>query len=82
MSEPIDWAGDKTGRPAARELEELRRAVAAILGTDLETWPTHGNAPLAIASAFAIRYGRVDELAARIAALEAENAALSEAVRE
>lgn len=49
------WAGDKTGREPATELNELRRACARIIGADEETWPEHGNAPLAIAAAFAIR---------------------------
>ena len=39
---------------AGQELDELRRACAEILGQDPEAWPSHGNAPLAIASALAI----------------------------
>lgn len=35
-------------------LDELRRSCAEILGQDPETWPPHGNAPLAIASALAL----------------------------
>jgi hypothetical protein len=54
MTDPY-WAGDKTGRDPGEELNALRRAVAETLGEDPETWPTHGNAPLAIASAVALR---------------------------
>ncbi|WP_312378885.1 hypothetical protein [Pseudomonas oryzihabitans] len=35
-------------------MDELRRSVAEILGQDPDTWPSHGNAPLAIASALAL----------------------------
>jgi len=43
---------------AVDQMDELRRAVAEIIGTDPETWPTHGNAPLAIAAALARREAR------------------------
>ena len=39
------------------QLEELRRAVAEIIGQDPDTWPSHGNAALAIASAVAVMAG-------------------------
>lgn len=48
------WVGDKTGRDPATELNELRRSVAQLLGEDEETWPQHGNAPLAIAASCAL----------------------------
>ena len=67
------WAGDRTGREPGWELESLRRALAALLGADEDTWPEHGNAPLAIAAAFAM-------LKARAEAAEAENKALREAL--
>ena len=35
--------------------DELRRACAETLKCDPDTWPDHGNAPLAIASALALR---------------------------
>ena len=35
-------------------MDELRRSVAEILGQDPDSWPSHGNAPLAIASALAL----------------------------
>lgn len=35
-------------------IEELRRSVAQIIGADEDTWPTHGNAPLAIAALVAV----------------------------
>jgi len=70
------WAGDKTGRDPGSELNELRRAIAEMLETDMDTWPEHGNAPLAIAAAFAHqrqitkeRVAERDELRARIDAL-------------
>lgn len=40
---------------AADQMDELRRACAEIIGADPETWPSHGNAPLAIAAALALR---------------------------
>lgn len=45
------WLGPFTD--AGQALDETRRAVAALLGADSETWPTHGNAPLAIAAVLA-----------------------------
>lgn len=36
------------------EMDGLRRAVAELLDEDPDTWPAHGNAPLAIASAVAL----------------------------
>jgi hypothetical protein len=35
-------------------MDELRKACAELLGNDPETWPSHGNAPLAIAASMAI----------------------------
>jgi len=43
-----------TARAALARWEGLRRAVAELIGTDPETWPDHGNAPLAIASHIAL----------------------------
>ena len=40
----------------ADQMDELRRSVATIIGEDPETWPGHGNAPLAIASVIALLY--------------------------
>lgn len=42
---------------ADQALDELRRSVAQIIGADPETWPDHGNAPLAIAAAIGLREG-------------------------
>lgn len=39
--------------PCHDPMDELRRACAELLGQDPETWPSHGNAPLAIAAAMA-----------------------------
>lgn len=47
------WLGPFTD--AGQALDETRRAVAALLGADPETWPTHGNAPLAITAVVARR---------------------------
>ncbi len=44
--------------------DELRGAVARLLGRDPETWPHHGNAPLAIASSVALLRQRVAQLEA------------------
>lgn len=38
----------------ADKMDELRRVVARILGEDPDTWPDHGNTPLAIASIVAL----------------------------
>lgn len=57
----IEWfygsllaAAPAQGQQVGQELDELRRSCAEILGQDPETWPSHGNAPLAIASALAL----------------------------
>ena len=47
------WLGPY--KDAAEALNELRKACAEMLGCDDETWPRHGNACLAIASALALR---------------------------
>lgn len=47
------WLGPY--KDAAEALDELRKACAEMLGYDAETWPRHGNACLAIASAVALR---------------------------
>jgi hypothetical protein len=52
--EPVTWLGPY--KTAAEALDALRRAVAEVIGTDPETWPSHGNAPLAIAAAMAMRH--------------------------
>lgn len=36
------------------EMDELRRAVAELIGEDPETWPDHGNGALAIAATVAL----------------------------
>ena len=61
MSAPW-WPGDKTGRDPGAELDGLRRAVAELLKYDPETWPEHGNAPLAIASALALEQAENERL--------------------
>lgn len=50
------WAVDELDRllAAPDAMDELRRACAETLGVDPETWPEHGNAPLAIAAAVAL----------------------------
>lgn len=54
-AEPVAWRGPFTAADAA--LDELRRAVASTMGYDPETWPTHRNAPLAIAALVALLKG-------------------------
>lgn len=51
MSAP-HWLGPY--KDASTALNELRKSVAEIIGADPETWPDHGNAPLAIAATLAI----------------------------
>ena len=53
-AEPVrQWLGPYTDAWTA--LNELRRAVAEVIGADPDVWPTHGNAPLAIAASVATR---------------------------
>ena len=54
MLEEIDELRAKLAA-AETSANELRRAVAELIGADPETWPNHGNAPLAIASCVALR---------------------------
>lgn len=54
-----------TGSERERETEkweELRRAAAELWDEDPETWPEHGNAPLAIAAGIALANGEIDRL--------------------
>ena len=62
------WAGDTTRREPGAELDSLRRAVAELLDTDQETWPAHGNAPLAIAAAITRFKVERDQLRAALTA--------------
>lgn len=55
------WLGPFT--TASEALNELRMAIATMMGCDQSTWPDHGNAPLAIAAAFAIRQTALEERA-------------------
>lgn len=45
--------------PAPDQMDALRRTIAEMLGYDPETWPSHGNAPLAITSAVALLKGEL-----------------------
>ena len=56
------WHGDSTGRDPVTELDTLRRAVADLLHYNPDTWPEHGNAPLAISAALASRLMEVERL--------------------
>jgi len=56
---------------ARASADELRRAIADLIGADPETWPDHGNAPLAIAASFALEQNRAEQAEAREAALQA-----------
>jgi len=57
--------GAVAGQPAVAQgdeaMDELRRSVAELLGQDPDTWPSHGNAPLAIASALALATSKAHE---------------------
>ena len=46
-----------------KSADDLRRAIAELIEEDVETWPHHGNAPVAIAAALAL--ARVKARAAR-----------------
>ncbi|WP_231747047.1 hypothetical protein [Burkholderia sp. BDU5] len=48
-----EWLGPH--RNGWEALNETRKAVAEVIGADPATWPDHGNAPLAIAAALALR---------------------------
>lgn len=43
-------------------MNELRKAVAEIIGTDPATWPVHGNASLAIAANIALMRAELDAI--------------------
>lgn len=62
-AEPVasKWLGPC--KDGAQALDELRRACAEIIGADPETWPTHGNAPLAIAAALGLQWCEAGERA-------------------
>jgi len=52
---PRCWYCERAAREKAeRGMDELRRACADVLKEDPETWPTHGNAALAIAAALTL----------------------------
>ena len=61
---------DRTGRNPRKELESLRRAVAELYGADPETWPEHGNAPLAIAAGVALDQANLKRLTEWVADLQ------------
>lgn len=63
---------------ARASADELRRAIADLIGADPETWPDHGNAPLAIAASFALEQNRAEQAEAREAALREALAAETE----
>lgn len=56
----LKWAGPHNS--AAEALDATRRAVAETIKADPETWPSHGNAPLAIVAAVALRQAELDAL--------------------
>lgn len=59
---------------AKKMLEELRRSIAQLAGEDPDTWPSHGNAALAMAASYALM--RND-----LAAAKQENEKLRAALR-
>lgn len=78
MSDASKWLGPYTD--GIKALDELRRSVAEIIGADPETWPGHGNAPLAIAAAIGLRQAELNQRADAPPATSAELVALIEAV--
>lgn len=62
------WIGPYS--TAADALDGLRRAVAEEIGEDPETWPAHGNAPLAIAATVALLRRPVSPQAVRAGVIE------------
>lgn len=52
---------------AAEAFEELRAVVADIIGADIASWPSHGNASLAIASSIALEKNRATTAEAEVA---------------
>lgn len=58
MSDTRKWLGPFTD--GAEALDQLRRSVAEIIGADPDTWPDHGNAPLAIAAAIGLRQAELN----------------------
>lgn len=61
----VAWIGPHQN--AWEALNELRRSVAEIIGADPDTWPDHGNAPLAIAAAIGLREAGLKQRAAPVA---------------
>lgn len=59
-AEPVTWIGPHAN--AWEALNETRKAVADIIGANPDTWPDHGNAPLAIAAVIAIRQNAVERV--------------------
>lgn len=45
-------------------MDELRKACAEVIGADPQTWPDHGNAPLAIAASLGLRSIELDRATA------------------
>lgn len=64
----------------ALAMEELRKAVANLCGYDEETWPTHGNAPLAIGATVALLAAGAKKTERLRKQLEAKDAALRNAL--
>ncbi len=60
--------------------EGLHKAIAELTGNDPETWPDHGNAPLAIAAGYVLWLRKIADLTAKLEAAEAERDDLREAV--
>ncbi|MBX3583601.1 MAG: hypothetical protein KF810_17075 [Rhizobiaceae bacterium] len=71
MERAREWTGPFKG-DAAGALDSLRRSVAELIGENPDTWPTHKNAPLAIAAAVAILVRDAQDAALVPAALSAQ----------
>lgn len=66
------WLGDLTARDPLTEFDALRRTFAQLLAADEELWPSHGNAPLAIASAMAIASSLAEQRLEELTNVEAD----------
>lgn len=51
---------------ATTAIDELRRVAATVEGMDVETWPSHGNAPLAIAAVLELQRIEIAKIRAEL----------------
>lgn len=75
IREAIDLLRELAAEPD--HMDELRKACAELLGNDPETWPSHGNAPLAIAASMAILCKAAEPVQEPVAWLSRDEARLA-----